>query len=121
MRPVGHDDVIAAARVLVRVAPRRRRWVLHRMICEARRAQLRLQAGSASPYLGDGSLMSAALSRHPGPELRLDHRDYCACLAFAYRVFARQAEGDYPRAQLTQSRAVGSASRRACAMSSPQS
>lgn len=81
MRPVMHGDVVAAARVLCALPSPRRGALVGRMLQEARWAdRYRIAEGRVHPFWGDGSLMTAALNRRPGPEPQLTDRDYCACI-----------------------------------------
>lgn len=80
-------DVTAAAAALCVVPPGRRGWVLARMMREAVSADAhRARFRRAHPIWGDGSLMTAALRRHPLPEPGLDSADYCRCLAMTYQA-----------------------------------
>jgi hypothetical protein len=89
MRPPLHGDAVSVARVLLTVRPARRRWVLARMFREANLAHRHVSRWSlAHPIWGDGSLMTAALRRHPSAEPALDDADYCICLALTYRALA---------------------------------
>lgn len=120
MRRPLHGDAISVARVLLGTRPDRRRWVLARLFREADLAHGRVRRkGSAHPVWGDGSLMTAALRRHPRAEPGLDNADYCRCLAMTFEALA--IRGRQPCAQETQVGAVGSRSSRALAISSPQS
>ena len=114
MRPVRHEDVHAAARVLLGVASGRRVWVLYRMLREAGEASL--HGISGHPVWGDGSLMTAALRRRPCVAPALADRGFCECLALVYWVLS-----DQPVAQETQVGMVGSSFRRPSGISSPQS
>ena len=37
-------------------------------------------------FMGDGSLMTAALAENPPPEPSLDNREYCGCLAQVFEA-----------------------------------
>ncbi len=119
MRPPGHGDLIAAARVLRLRPVHLRRWCLLRLFAEADAADARGVAGRGMhPIWGDGSLMTAALRRGAVPDFGPTDPDYCRCLALVADALARRAQ---PRAQETQRAAAGSSSSRAGAISSPQS
>lgn len=116
--PVRLGDLDAAARAL-RAAPRRRwAWLATRMLAEAGRGAAHLaMRGRPHPRYGDGSLMAAALRRHPetAPPLReARYRD-------ALRSVLDALDNAYPEAQETQSGVVGSRRRRPSGMPSPQS
>lgn len=120
IRRATHGDAVAVARVLLDVRPARRPWVLARLFREAGRAHEHLvRHGAAHPVWGDGCLMTAALKRRPRREPGLDDKDYCSCVAQVYAVLAQQT--GQPLAQETQFGSVGSRSRRAADISSPQS
>jgi len=77
-----HGDVVAAARALYVQPVNRRNAVMQRLLQEATWAdRYRAMAGRMHPLWGDGSLMAAALNRHPAPEPGLADSDYCGCLA----------------------------------------
>ncbi len=117
MRPVTINDAIAAARALLAQPPRRRDWVLWRMVAEATRAEAHRQAaGRPHPRWGDGTLMTAALRRRCRPEPQLNDPGYRACL-----IAVLEALGTYPRAQDRHRATAGFVSSRERAMSSPQS
>ena len=117
MRPVRHEDVHAAARVLAGVAKPWRSWVLQRMFREATAA---CKCGAVGHAIwGDGSLMTAALRRRPKPAPALSDIEYCKCLSQIYLTLARR--GCHPEAQDTQLGIVGSSLRRPSGISSPQS
>ena len=119
MRPPGHGDVIAAARVLRMQPAGRRRWCLARLLAEARAADnWCLARGGLHPRWGDGSLMSAALRRRPVPDFGPRDAEYCACLALVAETLAGTCQ---PRAQEMQSDAAGSSSSRSGAIASPHS
>ena len=89
MRDPLHCDAIAVARVLVGTRPERRKWVLMRLFREADLANGHFKRRNrAHPFWGDGSLMSAALSRRPAPEPALSQAEYCRCLSAAYQALA---------------------------------
>lgn len=89
MRQPLHGDAVSAARVLLRTRCGRRRWILARMFREADLAHAHFKrVRRTHPIWGDGSLMSAALRRHPLPEPALDDAEYCRCLAMTYSALA---------------------------------
>ncbi len=93
MRPVMHGDMVAAARVLLGLPAPRRPAVLARMLQEARWADAyRIEVGALHPFWGDGSLMTAALNRRPGPEPRLSDRDYCGCLVAVLEALVARSD-----------------------------
>jgi len=82
MRPVMHGDLVAAARVLFGMAEDRRAAAIAGMLRQAEWADAyRRKSGQVHPVWGDGSLMSVALNRRPGPEPALSDRGFCGCLA----------------------------------------
>lgn len=117
IRPA-HIDIVAAARVLIAHDAARWPWLMVRMRSEAIRAQAwRAAKGRQHPMWGDGSLAGAALRRCPRREPDLADTTYRSALIFVLE----KCMGGQPLAQETQRVAVGSRSRRAGAMSSPQS
>ena len=119
MRPPGHGDVIAAARVLRMLPARFRRCCLARLLAEARAADdWCLARGGLHPCWGDGSLMAAALRRGEVPDFGPRDHDYCACLALVAETLAGACQ---PRAQEMQSDAAGSSVSRSGAIASPHS
>lgn len=119
MRPLGHGDLIVAARLLRTRPPAQRDWVLRRLCAEARAADIHVLAGRGMhPRWGDGSLMTAALRRGPLPDFGPTDADYCRCLSFVAAAAAKAAQ---PRAQATHNAAAGSSSSLAGAISSPHS
>lgn len=89
MRPVRHEDVHAAARVLSAVQEHRRDWVLCRMLREADLSMGRIRKGQTAHRIwGDGSLMTAALHRKPAAAPTLADREFCLCLARIYQAIA---------------------------------
>ncbi len=123
MRRVLHGDVTSLARVLRRSAPERRAALCAQVIREADWADRYVRRlGRVHPLWGDGTLMSAARKRVLADEPELSDADYCSCLELVFETLARwRSEAAQPRAQSTQSCAVGSSRRRPGAMSSPQS
>lgn len=87
MRTALHGDAVSVARVLLGAPPERRRWILLRICREADLAHRFFRdRHRPHPIWGDGSLMTAALRRHPLPEPGLDSADYCRCLAMTYQA-----------------------------------
>ena len=120
MRRATHGDAVSVARVLLCAPRHRRAWVMVRLFCEAERAHDHVASkGRAHPLWGDGSLMTAALRRHPGPEPFFDNPEYCQCLSLTFAALACRA--DQPLARERQLGASGSSVSRACPMSSPHS
>lgn len=118
MQEVLIEDVLNAAAVLALLDPARRRWVLLRMLAEAKAADLhRRTAGRAHPRWGDGSLMATARTRPQLGDRRLSRRAFRKSLLQVIEVMNEI----YPDAQETHIGCVGSASRRPGAISSPQS
>jgi len=77
-----HGDLVAAARVLFGLPAARRNAAIGQLLRQAGWADRhRRKTGKLHPIWGDGSLMSAALNRRPGPEPSLDDPVYCACMA----------------------------------------
>lgn len=129
MRRVLHGDVTSLARVLLRVPPGRRAALCARVLQEADWADRHVRRlGRVHPLWGDGTLMSAARKRALADEPELSDPAYCSCLELVFATLARWraeapsgGQGAHPRAQSTQTRAVGSNRSRPGAMSSPQS
>ena len=87
MRPVLHGDVVAAARVLLRVSVERRCTVMRQMLeqaCAADQFRKRLRRGH--PVWGNGSLMAMAMARPMLREPFLDDADYCRCLVVVFKM-----------------------------------
>jgi hypothetical protein len=81
MRSILHGDIVAAARVLLRVAPKLRRPVCRELLQEAETAFWHMEtAKKIHRRWGDGSLMAAAQARGMDPEPSLSDVDYCSCL-----------------------------------------
>jgi len=77
-----HGDVVAAARVLYEQPEGRRGLAMRGLLRQATWADRhRRISGRIHPLWGDGSLMSAALNRCPGPEPALSDAVYCTCLS----------------------------------------
>jgi hypothetical protein len=91
-------DVVTAALALRAVGEEERLPLLSRLMAEAAAAERhRRETGRNHPFLGDGSLMAAAL-RHPRvAEPALDDTGYCACLAIVLsRLASKRSPGDLP-------------------------
>jgi len=87
MRPVLHSDVVAAARVLLRLPDGCRRREMRRLLEQAAVADLyRKRLRQVHPQWGNGSLMAAAGARDMAPEKFLDDPDYCCCLMLVFEV-----------------------------------
>ncbi|WP_114964934.1 hypothetical protein [Alkalilacustris brevis] len=81
MRPVLHGDIVAAARVLLRLPRAARRERIQVLIAAARLADAhRLRCGRAHPLYGNGSLMDAASRQPQAPEPLPEDAEYLACL-----------------------------------------
>jgi hypothetical protein len=92
-----HTDAVAAARVLARVPPRRRAWVMHRMLAEAAAAdRWRRHSGQPHPVWGDVSLMAAAMRRPAACEPLLCDPAWCRTVAFVYLTLAHGTAGTLP-------------------------
>jgi len=92
MRAVTHGDVVAAARVLFQHEEAERADCIERLMRQSRRAdRYRKETGKTHPFWGDGSLMSAALSRDPPAEPALANEEYCACLAQVFEALITDA------------------------------
>lgn len=82
MREVLPGDLSAAARALLPLPEAARRAAAKRMIAEADIAdRYRKRTGRAHALYGNGSLMAAALRRHPPAEPFLSDPGYLDCLA----------------------------------------
>lgn len=94
MRPLTHDDLTAAARVLL--AHPRGRWgrVMAGLLATAEAADAHRRCrGQAHPHAGDGTLAAAALMRAPAPAPPVDDDRYLAALGAAVagiRAFRRR-------------------------------
>ena len=87
MRPVLHGDVVAAARVLLRVSDKRRRGVMNQMLEHASAAdKFRKRLGRGLRNCGNGSLMAVAMGQAMLDEPFLDDPDYCRCLVVVLEV-----------------------------------
>lgn len=87
MRPVLHGDVVAAARVLLKVADDERRRLMWEILWRASVADVyykRLGRGHVS--WGNGSLMAASMSYDMAPEPFLDDPTYCSCWVVVFEV-----------------------------------
>lgn len=87
MRPVLHGDVMAAARVLLRLPCDKRQAVMQQMLERASFADLyykRLGRGHAE--WGNGSLMAVAFARDMAIETFLDDPDYCSCFVLVFEA-----------------------------------
>lgn len=115
IRHVLIGDVIAVAQAMLAVAPAARFDVLLDILCKAVVAEVhRTATGRAHPRWGNGSLMSAAMTRELAPERRPDDPEFAWCLITVLRVLHREA-------QPTQSETVGLSSSRLSGIASPQS
>lgn len=82
MRPLLHGDLVAAARVLLGLAPARRPLIMARMLAAADLAdRYRRRLGRPHPRFGGGSLMAAAAAWPQRPEPMPGDADYLDCLA----------------------------------------
>ena len=82
VRPVLHGDLVAAARMLLALAPPERPAAMGALLEAARTAdRYRRATGRVHPVHGTGSLMAAAARRPLLPEPWLDDPDYLDCLA----------------------------------------
>ncbi len=87
MRPVLHGDVVAAARVLLRVPKVDRRALMRQLLEQASVADLfHKRLGRGHPVLGNGSLMAVAMSHSMMCEPFLDDPDYCCCLVVVFET-----------------------------------
>ena len=92
MRRVLYGDVRAAARALLAASPDARDALLTRLFAEAEVADShRLATGSAHPFYGTGSLMSAALAHAVAREPYLDDPAYAACMAEVFEALVARA------------------------------
>ncbi len=116
MRPVLHGDVVAAARVLLRVPEAGRRALMRQLLEQASVAdRFRKRLGRGHPVWGNGSLMAVAMGRPMMREPFLDDPDYCRCLVVVLKTLilwrSERAAFNRPRrlctsAQLDQAPAV---------------
>ena len=87
MRPVLHGDIVAAARVLLRMPRDQRRSELWRMLKHADAAdRYRKRLGKGHPKWGNGSLMAVAMGREMVGEPFLDDPEYCRCMVDVFEV-----------------------------------
>lgn len=87
MRRVLHQDVVALARCLLRVARHRRRMYARRCVQVAFEAdRWRRKTGRAHPVLGDGTLQSACANLPKAAEGYPDDPNYAACLVAALQA-----------------------------------
>ncbi len=87
MHEIWLGDAAMAARALCGVGPSRRGWLLRRLMLETRRARLHVaRTGTAHPIWGDGSIMAAAMRRHPPSETSLGKGDFRICLISVLRT-----------------------------------
>lgn len=90
MRPVLHGDVMAAARVLLRVPCDRRQAVMWQMLEQASIADLYYKRlGRGHPEWGNGSLMAVAFTRDMAPEPFLDDPDYCSSFIVVFEALTQ--------------------------------
>jgi len=82
MRPLRHDDITAAARLLWSLPRGQHRTTMHAMLTRARWADAyRKRLGKRHPFWGDGSLGGAARTQSIPPEPPLSDAAYQGCLA----------------------------------------
>lgn len=90
MRPILHGDVVAAARLLMGIAPRDRPGVIVALLTRADAAdRYRKRTGRVHPFWGNGSLLAAASVRGLRPEPFLDDPDYCQCFVEVFEALVR--------------------------------
>lgn len=87
MRPVLHGDIMAAARVLLRLPGLERQTVMQQMLERACFADIYFKRfGRGHPEWGNGSLMAVALAQGLAPEPFLDDPDYCSCFVLVFEA-----------------------------------
>ena len=122
MRPLRPADVMAAARALLSAPTAVRPELMRRMMVEADMADsYRRRLGRVHRIWGNGTLASAALVRPLAAWQKPDDSDLLECLALVTDALLVRDRIGHPLAQDMQRRTVGSSSRRAGAISSPQS
>ena len=90
MRPVLHGDVVAAARVLLRLPGIERRCAMRQMLEQASIADLYFKRiGRGHAEWGNGSLMAVAMGREMAPEPFLDDPVYCRCMMLVLEELIR--------------------------------
>lgn len=120
MRRVLVTDLVALARVLLKVPEALREETAERVLHEARAAdRFRRLHGRSHSRFGAGTLATAAGAYPMADECFADDPDFCACLVAALRGIS--VVNGHPVAQEMQRMAVGSSCNRFSAITSPQS